>query len=30
VDGICASIIVKKALDAIGIKNIVRLPTRSQ
>jgi single-stranded-DNA-specific exonuclease len=30
VDGICASIIMKKAFDAIGIKNIVRLPARSE
>ncbi|NNG66409.1 single-stranded-DNA-specific exonuclease RecJ [Caldanaerobacter subterraneus] len=30
VDGICASIILKKALDKVGIKNTVRLPERKE
>lgn len=30
VDGICSSLILKKALDRRGIKNIIRLPERSE
>ncbi|MGF7396173.1 single-stranded-DNA-specific exonuclease RecJ [Thermoanaerobacterium thermosaccharolyticum] len=30
VDGICSSLILKKALDRLGIKNIIRLPERSE
>ncbi|WP_209452837.1 single-stranded-DNA-specific exonuclease RecJ [Thermoanaerobacterium butyriciformans] len=30
VDGICSSLILKKALDRLGIKNIIRLPERTE
>lgn len=30
VDGICSSLILKKALDRLGIKNVIRLPERSE